>query len=177
MLLVGQVTWISSACVQLRHMLFLSPYNVESTGRMGGIKVFAGPGEIFLPDLNPETDVKFLIVELPERQTLIERKHDVLARFLHILNPLVEVFRIPRPCLHVFADSEGQLVAFNRSGSLFMNLRYFEAWRTFQFLPPTLDLSLVLLDDRDVQQGDYTKAMISWFVFSSFPVHLLIPFP
>jgi len=99
---------------------------------MGGIKVFAGPGEILLPDLNPETlTLNSLIVELPERQTLIQRKHDVLARFLHILNPLVGVYRIPKTCLHVFADGEGQLVAFNRSGSLFMNLRYYEAWRTF----------------------------------------------
>jgi len=132
MLLVGRVTWTLSACVQLRHVIFLSPYIVESTGSMGGIKVFAGPGEIFLTDLNSETlTLNSLIVELPERQTLIERKHDVLARFLHILNPLVEVYKIPQTCLHVFADSEGQLVAFNRSGSLFMNLRYFEAWRTF----------------------------------------------
>jgi hypothetical protein len=59
MLLVGQVTWTLSACVQLRRMIFLSPYSVESTGSMGGIKVFAGPGEILLPDLNPETDAKF----------------------------------------------------------------------------------------------------------------------
>jgi len=101
--------------------------DLDLIGSMGGIKVFAGP-------------------ELPERQTLIQRKHDVLARFLHILNPLVEVFRIPQTCLHIFADSEGQLVAFNRSGSLFMNLRYFEAWH-----------------DRDVQRGDNTKAMISWY--------------
>jgi hypothetical protein len=113
-------------------MIFLFAYKVESTGSMGGIKVFAGPGEIPLPDLNPETlTLNSLIVDLPERQTLIQRKHDVLARFLHVLNPLVEVYKIPQTCLHVFADSEGQLVAFNRSGSLFMNLRYFEAWRTF----------------------------------------------
>ena len=103
---------------------------------MGGIKVFAGPGEILLPDLNPETlSLSPPIAELPERQSLIQRKKDVLARFLHILNPLVEVYSIPRTSLHVFADSEGQLVAFNRSGSLFMNLRYFEAWRMSLFLP------------------------------------------
>ena len=103
---------------------------------MGGIKVFAGPGEILSPNLSPETlTLNSLIVDLPERQTLVQRKHDVLARFLHILNPLVEVYRIPRTSLHVFADSEGQLVAFNKKRDLvFMNLRYFEAWRTFHFL-------------------------------------------
>ena len=110
---------------------FLSHYDVGSTGSMGGVKVFAGLGEAVLLYLNPESLTSNpLIVEIPERQTLIQRKHDVLARFLHILNPLVEVYKIPRTSLHVFADSEGQLIAFNKSGSLFMNLRYFEAWRT-----------------------------------------------
>jgi hypothetical protein len=51
-----------------------------------------------------------------------------------------------------------------------MNLRYFEAWRTSCIfcVSPTLDLSLGFLDDRDVQQGDYSKALISWFVFPAF---------
>jgi len=30
---------------------------------------------------------------------------------------------------------------------------------------PTLDLDCDLLDDRDVQRGDFSKALISWFVF------------
>jgi hypothetical protein len=125
-------------------MIFLSPYNVESTDSIDGVKVFAGPGEILLPDLDPEIlTLNSLIVELPERETLIQRKHDVLARFLHILIRLAEIFRIPQTSIHVFADSEGQLVASNRSGSLFMNLRYFEAWRTFQFLPLLRNLILI----------------------------------
>ena len=69
------------------------------------------------------------IIDVPERKSLVQRKHDVLARFLHVLNPLVEIYKVPKTSLHVFADQEGQLVAFNRNGSLFMNLRYFEAWR------------------------------------------------
>jgi hypothetical protein len=69
-------------------------------------------------------------IDLPERQTLIQRKRDVVARFIHVLNPLVAIYKIPQSSLHIFADKEGQLVAFNRGGSLFMNLRYFEAWRT-----------------------------------------------
>jgi hypothetical protein len=77
---------------------------------MGGIKIFAGPGEILSPDLNPETlTLNSLIVELPERQSLIQRKHDVLARFLQVLNPLVEVYKIPQTSLHVFADRKGSL--------------------------------------------------------------------
>ncbi len=55
MLLVGQGTWTLSACIRLCRVIFLSPYNVNSTGSMGGVKVFAGPGEILLPNLNTET--------------------------------------------------------------------------------------------------------------------------
>lgn len=96
-------------------------------GSMGGVKVFAAQ-------------------ELPESDSLIQRKHDVLARFLHVLNPLIAIYKIPQSSLHVFADNEGQLIAFNRNGSLFMNLRYYEAWH-----------------DRDVQRGDLSKAYISWY--------------
>ncbi|KAN0125288.1 Protein of unknown function (DUF3684) domain containing protein [Lactarius tabidus] len=96
-------------------------------GSMGGVKVFAAQ-------------------DLPESESLIQRKHDVLARFLHVLNPLVAIYKIPQSSLHVFADNEGQLIAFNRNGSLFVNLRYYEAWH-----------------DRDVQRGDFSKAHISWY--------------
>jgi hypothetical protein len=55
MLLVGRVTWTLSVCVQLCCVIsFLIPYNLKSTGSMGGIKVFAGPGEIPLPNMNTE---------------------------------------------------------------------------------------------------------------------------
>ncbi|KAH9171880.1 hypothetical protein EDB89DRAFT_2070434 [Lactarius sanguifluus] len=101
--------------------------NLVGMCSMGGVKVFAAQG-------------------LPEAELLVQRKHDVLARFLHVLNPLVAIYKIPQSSLHVFADNEGQLVDFNRNGSLFMNLRYYEAWH-----------------DRDVQQGDFSKAYISWY--------------
>lgn len=132
MLLVGLGTWTLWASIQpCRVIFFLIPYDVQSTGSMGGIKVFAGSGENLLTQIEPRDSASNpLIVDLPERESLIKRKRDVLARFLHVLNPLVEVYKIPQTSLHVFADQEGQLVAFNRGGSLFMNLRYFEAWRT-----------------------------------------------
>ncbi len=105
-------------------------------------------------------------LDLPEGESLVQRKHDVLARFLHVLNPLVATYKIPQSSLHVFADNEGQLVAFNRNGSLFMNLRYYEAWRTYLlFTParPTVIAHRCILDDRDVQRGDFSKAYISWY--------------
>jgi len=101
--------------------------DLELVGSMGDMKVFAAP-------------------DLPEPESLIQRKRDVLARFIHILKPLVELYRIPQTSLQVFADKEGQLISFNRSGCLVMNLRYFEAWHDF-----------------DVQRGDFNKALISWY--------------
>ena len=59
----------------------------------------------------------------------MKQKHDVLARFLSVLKPLVAVYTIPRTSVHIFADKEGRFVSFNRGGKLFLNLRYFEAWR------------------------------------------------
>jgi hypothetical protein len=69
-------------------------------------------------------------VDLPEPESLIQHKHDTLTRFLHVLKPLVELYKIPQTSLQVFADVEGQLISLNKGGSLVMNLRYFEAWRT-----------------------------------------------
>jgi hypothetical protein len=54
---------------------------------------------------------------------------DSLARFIHILVSLTEVFDLPITSLHVFYDLEGGLIAFNRNGSIFLNLRYYKEWR------------------------------------------------
>ena len=55
----------------------------------------------------------------------------VLARFIHILKALGELYKIPLTSLQVFADTGGQLISFNINGCLVMNLRYFEAWRMY----------------------------------------------
>ena len=129
MLLVGRVTWTLSACVQLRHVIFLSPYIVESTGSMGGIDVFAASGGTRSSYLRVSA-LNSLIVDLPEPELLMKQKHDVLTRFLGVLKLLVEVYTIPQTSLNIFADKDGRFISFNRCGNLFLNLRYFEAWRT-----------------------------------------------
>jgi hypothetical protein len=54
MLLAKQETWNLSARVPLSHD-FLVLITSNSTGSMGDIKIFAVPGEILLPNLDPET--------------------------------------------------------------------------------------------------------------------------
>jgi len=99
---------------------------------MGGIDVFAASGgtdplsQLELRD----SALHSLIVDLPEHELLVRQKRDVLARFLDILNPLMAAYTIPQTSLHIFSDQEGRFISFNRGGTLFLNLRYFEAWRT-----------------------------------------------
>ena len=55
--------------------------------------------------------------------------HDLLARFIHILLKLSGVYDLPLTNLHIFYDLGGGLIAFNRNGSIFLNLRYYKDWR------------------------------------------------
>jgi hypothetical protein len=69
--------------------------------------------------------------DVPGRESFLLRKRDGLKRFIDLLYPLCDVFQLSKKTLHIFADQTGPLIAFNRSGSLFMNFRYYEAWRMF----------------------------------------------
>lgn len=88
-----------------------------------------GPNPLTQLELR-DSALNSLIVDLPEPELLMKQKHDVLARFLDVLKPLLAVYTIPQTSLHIFADTEGRFISFNRGGNLFINLRYFEAWRT-----------------------------------------------
>lgn len=64
--------------------------------------------------------------------------------------------------LHIFYDLEGGLIAFNRNGSLFLNYRFFEAWRACAYLELLAFLILSTVDDQDVKNGNINQAYISW---------------
>lgn len=54
---------------------------------------------------------------------------DALNRYVDkVIKPVGEVFDIDPRSLHVFYDLEGPVIAFNKNGSLFFNLRYYLAW-------------------------------------------------
>jgi len=63
-----------------------------------------------------------------------------------IINPLKGVYKLPPSSIHVFYDTRGDLIAFNREGGIFLNLRYFESWH-----------------DVDVQNNRPSQALISWY--------------
>ncbi|KAL4253718.1 hypothetical protein ABKN59_003690 [Abortiporus biennis] len=102
--------------------------NLSLVGEMGEIRVFA-------------TDD----VQSP-KNLLMEGKHDALARFIHLIISLAEIYQLPKNSLHVFYDLSGETIAFNRNASLFLNLRYYESWH-----------------DAEVAGGVITSALISWY--------------
>lgn len=103
--------------------------------------------------------------------------HDMLVRFVDVLTPLTKLYGVPLHLLHVFYDATGGPIAFNREGSIFLNLRYFEEWREYS-LPciPLVSIALnpTMIDDQDVQKGDRQQAQTSWSV-APFP-YTLFPY-
>jgi hypothetical protein len=61
-------------------------------------------------------------------------------------HPVGNIFRLDPKALHIFYDAAGPLIAFNRNGSLFVNLRFYLSWH-----------------DEQVQAGDVDDALISNF--------------
>ena len=56
-------------------------------------------------------------------------KHNAIARFIQVIKPLGLIYKLPMTSLHIFYDQGGEMIAFNRNASIFLNLRYYEAWR------------------------------------------------
>jgi len=101
--------------------------DLDCIGEMGNVKVFVSR-------------------DVPQPKSIMTTMHDVLARFIHVVKPLGEVYKLPPTSLHIFYDTGGEMIAFNRNASIFLNLRYYEAWH-----------------DADVQKGNLSSAYISWF--------------
>jgi len=108
----------------------------DISGRAGDLDYIGEMGNVKL----------FVSRDVPQPKSIMTTKHDILARFIHIIKPLGEVYKLPLTSLHIFYDVGGEMIAFNRNASIFLNLRYYEAWH-----------------DMDVQEGNLSSAYISWF--------------
>ncbi|TFK45667.1 hypothetical protein OE88DRAFT_1668942 [Heliocybe sulcata] len=114
--------------------------DLHKAGDMGGIPVFVSPD--VLDRYRTQADPK----RSDPKRGFMEDKHDPLARFIYVIQELRDVYKLPAKSLHIFCDVGGELIAFNREGSLYLNLRYYEAWH-----------------DEEVSAGDRSKAYISWY--------------
>ncbi|KAI8974636.1 hypothetical protein BDB01DRAFT_805850 [Pilobolus umbonatus] len=71
--------------------------------------------------------VEFYVHRDTPADDVIEQYGASLKKFIAILNDLSTVFGLPMNSVQIFYDKEGSTIAFNTSGSLFMNLRFFLA--------------------------------------------------
>ncbi|KAK1226720.1 hypothetical protein PQX77_010295 [Marasmius sp. AFHP31] len=103
--------------------------DLKEIGKMGGVKVYLSYD-----------------VPRPEMATFMSEKRDSIARLVHLMMLLSQIYNVPVTNLHIFHDQGGGLIAFNRNGSIFFNLRYFIAWH-----------------DEEVARNELKTALISWY--------------
>jgi hypothetical protein len=74
--------------------------------------------------------VRFYISrDIDADENILQKHSTALRRFVQdIVLPVGAVYNVEPKALHVFYDGSGPLIAFNRSGSLFFNLRFHLAW-------------------------------------------------
>ncbi|KAG6862295.1 hypothetical protein C0995_015992 [Termitomyces sp. Mi166 len=88
----------------------------------GYCDIFGGIGDLNLIGEMGKVRV-YLTQEVPDQKVFLINNQDLIARFIHVLVKLSGVYDLPLTSLHVFYDIGGGLIGFNRSGSIFVNLR------------------------------------------------------
>lgn len=78
------------------------------------------------------------------RPTYITSNQAALQRLIsQIIIPIGNVFSLPPSSLHVFTDTSGPLIAFNRNGAIYINFRYYLAWHDAEVARGELDKCLI----------------------------------
>ncbi|KAG8964407.1 hypothetical protein FRC03_001808 [Tulasnella sp. 419] len=71
----------------------------------------------------------FIAHDVPNPHEILQQKQAAIQRFASsIIDPLKALFKLTPTSLHIFYDQKGDLIAFNRNGGLFLNLRFYEGW-------------------------------------------------
>ncbi|TFK17539.1 hypothetical protein FA15DRAFT_321762 [Coprinopsis marcescibilis] len=81
---------------------------------------------LYSPWVKGERRMSFSEIPTADIQEFLRCKREPLERFLDVLLPLCELFKIPAQALHVFY-MDRDLMSFNSNKSIFVNLRCFEA--------------------------------------------------
>ncbi|KIY74271.1 hypothetical protein CYLTODRAFT_416120 [Cylindrobasidium torrendii FP15055 ss-10] len=110
----------------------------DLTAHVGSLKQF-GVIENIPIYLQNQTPVK-------EGEAFIANHRPSLLRFIQIMTVLSRVYGLTMSTMHVFWEAEGTTIAFNRNGSIFLNLRYYLMWH-----------------DEEVASGLTSNALISWY--------------
>jgi hypothetical protein len=141
--------------------------DLDLVGEMGSVNIFVSRGRSGQLSQLHEYSNTYAYTDVPQLQSIMTTKHDIIARFIHVITPLGQIYKLPLTSLHIFYDQGGDLIAFNRNGSIFLNLRYYEAWRKSS-LTHCFGFSVnlfLLVDDANVLSGNLSSAYISWYVW------------
>jgi len=130
--------------------------------QMGSVRIYLSNGTISITYRFAHWFMSVTEIPTSQAKTFMEAKQTAIARFIHVMSPLANIYQLPLTSLHIFYDLQGGLIAFNRNGSIFLNLRYFEQWRKHSLLRNSACLTL-LSDDASVSRGNSQSAYISWY--------------
>ena len=75
-----------------------------------------------------------LNVAIPDPFQLLGVKKDAIVRFIGVLVPIMGIYQLLPTSIYIFYDLSGSTITFNREGSIFLNMRYYEAWRMYYSL-------------------------------------------
>lgn len=109
-----------------RHCIHIADYQA---GSMSDVKVYVAKGGASMNVCNMRR-LTITCPDVPDGKNILTAKHDAVARFIHVIQPLRTLYKLPPTSVHIFFDLHGETIAFNRNASIFLNLRYYEAWRT-----------------------------------------------
>ncbi|GAN09771.1 HATPase_c domain protein [Mucor ambiguus] len=94
--------------------------------------------------------MEFFVHRTVHPDDVLQQYGQPMARFNSILNALAHVFELKLTTIQIYYDTEGPTIAFNLSGSLFMNLRYY--------------LALHDTTDKEQESSKRKEALIYWFM-------------
>ena len=104
-------------------------------------------------DSSPAADLAFVaeisgirlyLMRGVEPEQILGRLGQELRAYIdHIVKPLGKLYNMDLHALHVFYDTHGPTIAFNRSGSIFLNFRYHLAWHGAQVARGMYDEALI----------------------------------
>lgn len=95
-------------------------------------------------------NMEFYVHRSISAEDVLEQYGQAMARFTSILTELASVFGLQLKTIQIYYDGEGPTIAFNTSGSLFMNLRYY--------------LALHEPKDKTEEASKRKEGMIYWFM-------------
>ena len=116
--------------------LYATPITANGVqGEMGNVRLYFSKGMVIGMCLMGH-DLTNFNADILNPSEVLNAKKNVIARFIHVVVPIRDLYQLPPTSVHIFCDSAGSTIAFNRDASIFLNLRYYEAWRMSHLLCP-----------------------------------------